>query len=98
MGKGSWKVCVDGGRKMKEEEAARCPELGAEVPNVNSTEGGRGAMFVPFARKEAQWYGALADGGASRNSVHDKPHRWGWRREIIGRDDCNADVRSVGVP
>ena len=58
---------------MKEEEAARCPELGAEVPNVNSTEGGRGAMFVPFARKEAQWYGALADGGASRNSVLDKP-------------------------
>ena len=83
---------------MKEEEAARCPELGAEVPNVNSTEGGRGAMFVPFARKEAQWYGALADGGASRNSVHDKPHRWGWRRERIGRDDCNADVRSVDVP
>ena len=53
MGKGSWKVCVDGGRKMKEEEAARYPELGVEVPNVNSTEEGRGAMCVPFARKEA---------------------------------------------
>ena len=53
---------------MKEEEAARCPELGAEVPNANSTEGGRGAMCVPFARKEAQWYGALADGCALLNS------------------------------
>ena len=63
---------------MKEEEAARYPELGAEVPNVNSTEEGRGAMCVPFvARKEAQWHGALADEGASRSSVHDRPHRCG---------------------
>ena len=63
---------------MKEEEAARHPWLGAEVPNVNSTEGGRGAMCVPFvARKEAQWHGALADEGASRSSVHDRPHRCG---------------------
>ena len=60
---------------MKEEEAARCPELGAEVPNVNLAEGGRGAMCVPFAWKEAQWCGALAAGGTSRNPIHGRPHR-----------------------
>ena len=75
MVEGSGKVCVDGGEKMKGGGAARYPELGAEVPNVNSAEEGKGAVCVPFARKEAQWCGALAAGGASRNPIHCRPHR-----------------------
>ena len=91
-------MCVDGGEKTKGGGAARYPELGAEVPNVNSAEEGKGAVCVPFARKEAQWCGALAAGGASRNPIHGRPHRWGWRREEIGRGDGRADVLLAKMP
>jgi len=75
MVEGSGKVCVDGGEKVKGRGAARYPELGAEVPNVNSTGEVNGAICVPLAWKGAQWCGALAAGGAACNPIHCRPHR-----------------------
>ena len=36
--------------------------------------------------------------GAPRNPIHGRSHRWGWKRERIGRNDGKAVVISVKMP
>ena len=64
---------------MKEEGAAQYPELRTLVPKVNSAGEGEGVVCATFTLEEAQLCGALvtAAGGAPRNPVHVRPHRWG---------------------
>ena len=42
--------------------------------------------------------GAADGGDKGEGAEHGRPHRWGWRRERIGRDDGKAAVISLKMP
>lgn len=100
-----------GGWKLREED--RVAAVGWIAPEPVGRNGGStkfdgtprpagrgGAMTLTGREGGAHWCGAVATavGGAPSDVVHGGPHRWGWRRERIGRDGGRATVPLAEVP